>query len=285
MMDKGKLMQVGKILVAIQFLCPIMAMLDAVGFFSIPAELVFILGATSMALSAMGISCIFHLQKVVKEEEDKTRQKFAHELEKAKRKEETLMQLLDKQKKNIEKQQRISRKKQRGRNKSIDESVNNRGVRSNEKKEKYPYKEAGENSTKFITGNVEGKSDSNKVLIVDDSMTSLKLLSAFLKKMNIEARLAKSGKEALEAAQREEYALILMDHMMKGKNGLETVREIRQLKGGYYQNIPIVDVLSMGMEHYEVMLNKDYYQAYLTKPIDFEMLQQVMITYGIYAEN
>ncbi|MBR1693550.1 MAG: response regulator [Lachnospiraceae bacterium] len=152
--------------------------------------------------------------------------------------------------------------------------------------EKYQYSEAGTVGTKFYSKEPELDTTlPKKVLIVDDSITTLKLLSAFLKKMNIEASMAKSGQEAIEAVQRERYALILMDHMMKGRDGLDTVKTIRQLKDEYYRQVPIVDVLPMGMEQYETILNDEYYQAYLTKPIDYELLQQVMITYGLYSEE
>ena len=284
MKDKNKLIHIAKISLVIQFLWPIAGIMDVVGAVSLSAEILFTLLAFNMVLAVVGIVCFHYFQKMAKEEEELTRQQAAKELEKAKKREEEWKQLVEKEEKSRKKLQKASRKKQRGKNKDNGEvsSKPNSGIK--EKKEAYPYKEAGENSAKFITEKAEKKSDVNKVLIVDDSITNLKLLSAFLKKMNIEACLARSGKEAVEAVQREEFALILMDHMMKGKNGLDTVKEIRQLKGEYYQNIPVVDVLSMGMEQYEAMSNTEFYQAYLAKPIDYEMLQQVMLTYGVCKE-
>lgn len=284
MKDKKHLIHIAKISLVIQFLWPIVGIMDVVGAVSVPAEILFALLALNMVLAVTGIICFHYFQKKVKEEEEYTKQQVAKELEKAKKREEEWKQLVEKEEKTIKKLQKASRKKQRGKNKDNSEALLRQNPATKEKKEVYPYKQAGENSAKFITEKAEKKSDVNKVLIVDDSITNLKLLSAFLKKMNIEACLARSGKEAVEAVQREEFALILMDHMMKGKNGLDTVKEIRQLKGEYYQNIPVVDVLSMGMEQYEAMSNTEYYQAYLTKPIDYEMLQQVMLTYGVCAE-
>lgn len=147
----------------------------------------------------------------------------------------------------------------------------------------YTYHEVNENSSKFVVESSFVREEMpKKVLIVDDSISHLKLMSSFLKKMNIDASMAHSGNEAIAAVQRERFALILMDHMMKGKNGIETVKEIRQLKGDYFKEVPIVDVLSRGMERYEVKVNTEYYQACLTKPIDYELLLQVMMTYGLY---
>lgn len=152
----------------------------------------------------------------------------------------------------------------------------------------YHYQKVHEYGSKFVVADKNIKKDvklPKKVLIVDDSMPFLKLMSAFLRKMHIEASMAQSGNEAIASVQREPYALVLMDHMMKGKDGLETVKEIRQLKNGAYQNVPIIDVLSRGMEQYHVQVNKEYYQACLTKPIDYELLQQVMSTYGLFDEE
>lgn len=150
----------------------------------------------------------------------------------------------------------------------------------------YQYRVSGKNGTKFYSLDVDvDESLPKKVLIVDDSITTLKLLSAYLKKMNVDASMAKSGEEAIEAVRRERYALILMDHMMRGRDGLNTVKEIRQLKDDYYRHVPIVDVLPIGMEQQDVSLDQEYYQAYLIKPIDYEMLTQVMSTYGLYSEE
>lgn len=147
----------------------------------------------------------------------------------------------------------------------------------------YMYHEGQENRSKFVVeSSPVHREMPKKVLIVDDSISHLKLMSSFLKKMNIDASMAQSGNEAIAAVQREKFALILMDHMMKGKDGIETVKEIRQLNGAYYKEVPIVDVLSRGMERYEVKVNTDYYQACLAKPIEYELLLQVMITYGLY---
>ena len=288
MKDKKQMICIVKISLVIQLFLPIIGIMDVVEVVSIPVEGLFALFTFNMVLAAAGIISFRAFQKLVKEEGETAKLQMEKELSKIKRKEEELRQLIQKEENAIKKVNKASRKKQRGKNK--DNQVMPIGANSGEstKKEAYPYKEAGLNDAKFVSVNVDMKSDLKKVLIVDDSITHLKLLAAYLKKMNIEARVAKSGKEAIEAVQREKFALILMDHVMKGKNGLDTVKEIRQLKGEYYENIPIVDVLSVGMDPYEAMRsavhNAGYYQAYLTKPIAYEMLLQVMLTYGVYKE-
>ena len=48
--------------------------------------------------------------------------------------------------------------------------------------------------------------------------------------------------------------------------------------------LPGAAVLSVGMEQYQAAYNNGYYQAYLTKPIAYEMLKQVMLTCGVSFE-
>ena len=284
MKDKKQMMCIVKISLVIQFFLPILGLIDLVGAVSFPDELLFGVLTFNMVSAVSGMVCFRAFQNLLKEEEENTKQRMAKELEKVKRKEEEWKNLVEKEEKTIKRLQKASKKKQRGKNKENDVLSSKYISGINVNREVYPYKESGENRAKFISNNADMRSDVNKVLIVDDSITHLKLLSAYLKKMNIEVCVAKSGKEAIEAVQREKFALILMDHVMKGKNGLDTVKEIRQLKGEYYENIPIVDVLSVGMEQYQDMNNMGYYQAYLTKPIAYELLQQVMLTYGVCAE-
>ena len=284
MKDKKQMLCIIKISLVIQFVWPVLGLMNLLGVLSVPVELLFGLLTFNMVSAATGIVCFYFYQKVIKEEEACANQKLIKELEKAKRKEEELKQLIEKEQKAVKSFRKVSRKKQRGKKKDNNMLSLGYHVGVTEANEAYPYKEAGQNCAKFISENVDTNSDVNKVLIVDDSITHLKLLSAYIKKMNIESRVAKSGKEAIEAVQREKFALILMDHMMKGKTSLDTVKEIRQLNGEYYEKIPIVDVLSVGMEQYQTMYNTGYYQAYLTKPIAYEILQQVMVTFGVCAD-
>lgn len=284
MKDKKQMICIVKISMVIQFLWSILGIVDALGTVSVSVEVLFALLTFDMVAIAAGIICFRAFLNVVKEDEENAKQQLEKALDSAKKKEEELAKLIQKEEKEIKRLQKVSRKKQRGKNKDNQDMRYRRDSGLNGTREPYPYKEAGENPAKFISKYKCGKAEVNKVLIVDDSITNLKLLSSYLKKMNIEARLAKSGNEAIEAVQREKFALILMDHVMKGKNGLDTVKEIRQLKGDYYENIPIVDVLSVGMEQYQAAYNNGYYQAYLTKPIAYEMLKQVMLTCGVSFE-
>ena len=68
-----------------------------------------------------------------------------------------------------------------------------------------------------------------KVLVVDDEDDVLRLVSITLGGDDrYELLLARDGKAALDIARREKPALVLLDIMMRERNGYEVCREIKQ---------------------------------------------------------
>ncbi len=58
------------------------------------------------------------------------------------------------------------------------------------------------------------------VLVVDDEASVLKAVSAVLKRENIDAVCARTGKEAFEHINRQSFDVILLDIMMPEQDGL-----------------------------------------------------------------
>lgn len=69
-----------------------------------------------------------------------------------------------------------------------------------------------------------------KVLVVDDEDRIRRLLAMYLERENYQVEQADNGITALELALNNEYDLILLDIMMPGKDGLEVLKELRQVK-------------------------------------------------------
>lgn len=65
------------------------------------------------------------------------------------------------------------------------------------------------------------------VLVVDDVVTNLKVAAGMLARLGIKARLAESGRAALDAVASTEFDLIFMDCQMPGMDGFETTALIR----------------------------------------------------------
>ena len=68
-----------------------------------------------------------------------------------------------------------------------------------------------------------------EILIVDDSPANLVALSAIVSELDVEVVTADSGPAALELAAQHEFAVVLLDVMMPGMDGLTTLEHMRAL--------------------------------------------------------
>lgn len=71
-----------------------------------------------------------------------------------------------------------------------------------------------------------------RLLLVDDEEIYLNLMKEFLEKHGYEVETALSGTKAIELASRtdKEFALIILDYAMVGKDGAEVTREIKKVR-------------------------------------------------------
>ncbi|ODS32268.1 MAG: two-component response regulator [Candidatus Scalindua rubra] len=67
-----------------------------------------------------------------------------------------------------------------------------------------------------------------KILVVDDEIKFCKFLKSFLVVKGYSVDVAYSGKDALEAAAKEEPDVILLDIEMPGMSGMDTLQELRR---------------------------------------------------------
>lgn len=77
-----------------------------------------------------------------------------------------------------------------------------------------------------------------RLLLVDDTPANLEIAGTILEKEGYDLYIADSGDSALELASKTAFDLILLDIMMPGLDGFETLRKLRQLKQG--KHIPVI---------------------------------------------
>ena len=83
----------------------------------------------------------------------------------------------------------------------------------------------------------------NKVLFVEDDEPTQNIIK-YLLKNTCELRITDRGEEAIELIRQNKYELILMDIKLNfGMNGIQTTREIREIRGMNTQ--PLLRLLPM----------------------------------------
>ena len=65
----------------------------------------------------------------------------------------------------------------------------------------------------------------NKILIIDDDRELCALIKRSVQAENIEADFCNTGKEGLQKLREQEYQLVVLDVMMPGMDGFETLEE------------------------------------------------------------
>lgn len=113
-----------------------------------------------------------------------------------------------------------------------------------------------------------------RVLIVDDSATVRKVLEMALSNAGYDVTEAQNGKQALEFAGQNKYDLLMTDLNMPVMDGIDLVKELRQLDG--YRFTPtimlttVVDPLKK-IESYQYGVN-----GWLNKPFVPEQVLRII---------
>lgn len=112
-----------------------------------------------------------------------------------------------------------------------------------------------------------------KILIIDDNKLNLKVAEKVLEPFKVSVETVLSGDEGIEKIKANSYDLILLDDMMPGKTGIETLKELKNLDN--YSTPTIVLTANAISGEKEKYLNVGF-DDYLAKPIDKEELKRVL---------
>src|SRR5687767_3279637 len=110
-----------------------------------------------------------------------------------------------------------------------------------------------------------------RVLVVDDDIRNVFAMTSALETHGMQVMHAESGKEGIETLKRQrDIDLVLMDVMMPGLDGLDTMRIIRSLDG--YRGLPIVAVTAKAMVGDREKCLEAGANDYLAKPVNVDVL-------------
>ena len=116
-----------------------------------------------------------------------------------------------------------------------------------------------------------------RVLVVDDNDMNLDVMKGLLRDTKIKADYVLSGAECMERVKITRYDCILLDQMMPGMSGEETLSEMMRL--GILNGVPVValtaDAIIGARESYIAKGFTDY----ISKPVKYEVLEAVLKEY------
>jgi signal transduction histidine kinase/DNA-binding response OmpR family regulator/HPt (histidine-containing phosphotransfer) domain-containing protein len=114
------------------------------------------------------------------------------------------------------------------------------------------------------------------VLLAEDNLVNQAVASAMLAELGCRVDLAANGREAIAAAARRAYDLILMDVQMPEMDGLEATQVIRDLEGEGKIRVPIVAVTAHAQARDQQACLAAGMDAYLSKPFTLKQLQDAV---------
>ncbi len=104
-----------------------------------------------------------------------------------------------------------------------------------------------------------------KILVVDDSLTELHVITGYLEAAGHQTITAGNGEEGLSVAKSELPDLVLMDVVMPGLNGFQATRKMS--RDPVTQDIPVVMITTKDQDTDKEWAMRQGAKAYLVKPV------------------
>lgn len=139
------------------------------------------------------------------------------------------------------------------------------------------------------SGPLKPANDTRKILVVDDNPSNLKLASSMVHTFGWETDIAEDGAQAVEAATKNTYAMILMDLMMPTCDGLDAARRIRAMEKALGRKpVPIIAhtaqiVDSLPLEQSKI--TEAGMDDVCAKPLKRERLKEILTRYCIISDT
>ncbi len=115
-----------------------------------------------------------------------------------------------------------------------------------------------------------------RVLAVDDEEMNLLVAKGVLGSYGIEVDTCLSGREAVERIRETSYDVVFLDHMMPGFDGVETLKRIREINNGMYQELPVIALTANTISGAREMFRNEGFTEFIPKPIERSVLERVL---------
>ncbi len=116
-----------------------------------------------------------------------------------------------------------------------------------------------------------------KVLIVDDNEMNLEVIDSLLEETKIRVTTAGSGPECLKLLKEGSYDVVMLDQMMPGMSGVQTLEEIKKQK--LAEGTPIVALTADAIVGARENYIREGFTDYLSKPVMYDALEAILLKY------
>jgi HAMP domain-containing protein/signal transduction histidine kinase/CheY-like chemotaxis protein len=115
----------------------------------------------------------------------------------------------------------------------------------------------------------------SRVLIVDDDVRNIFALTSILERHQVEVLHAENGRAGIDMLlETPQIDIVLMDIMMPGMDGYETIRAIREIE--VFHELPIIAVTAKAMKGDREKCINSGASDYIAKPVDLDQLFSLM---------
>ncbi len=116
-----------------------------------------------------------------------------------------------------------------------------------------------------------------RLLVVDDDKMNQAVARGLLKETLVRMDCADSGERCLSMLAEQQYDVILLDHMMPGMDGIETLAEIRKRYPSH--GAKVIALTANAISGVRQKYLDSGFDDYLTKPIDGKTLEKMLMKY------
>lgn len=118
-----------------------------------------------------------------------------------------------------------------------------------------------------------------KILVVDDNATNRLVIKNLLKQTKIQIDEADSGQATLDLIVEKPYDCILLDHMMPGMDGLETLAHIKAMPEHPNKSTPVVALTANAIAGARDFYLENGFDSFLSKPVSPDKLEKLVKSY------
>ena len=116
-----------------------------------------------------------------------------------------------------------------------------------------------------------------KVLIVDDNEMNLEVITGLMSETEIKVSTALSGEECINFLEKNKYDVILLDQMMPGMSGTQTLEKIKA--DHLADDTPIIALTADAIAGARESYMREGFTDYLSKPVMYGELEAILLKY------